>query len=43
MTTPQPDPAGVRRRRRWWVRVQAVLGRGRIAANAGNDAGEIVT
>ena len=46
MTTPQPAPHELRRRRRWWPRVLAVLavfGPGLIAANAGNDAGGIVT
>jgi Mn2+/Fe2+ NRAMP family transporter len=46
MTTPQPAPAEARRRRRWWacaLSVLAVLGPGLIAANAGNDAGGIVT
>ena len=46
MTTPQPAPSEARRRRRLWARVLTVLGvlgPGLIAANAGNDAGGIVT
>ena len=45
-TSPEPSPAAPRVRKRWVVSVLAVLailGPGLIAANAGNDAGGILT